>query len=92
MAAIANLAAVILVPSHIRPDEKIQAEEAGYIPVAAAAPGGKKSRGGGGGGAVRIDLPGDEAEDREALLGEEPNDEDLEVGRINERRHLAKAS
>ena len=92
MAAIANLAAVILVPSHIRPDEKIQAEEAGYIPVAAAAPGGKKSRGGGGGGAVRIDLPGDEAEDREALLGEEPSDEDLEVGRINERRHLAKAS
>ena len=92
MAAIANLAAVILVPSHIRPDEKILAEEAGYIPVAAPAPGGKKSRGGGGGGAVRIDLPGDEAEDREALLGEEPSDEDLEVGRINERRHLAKAS
>jgi len=90
LAAVVNLAAVILVPSHIRPDEKIQAEEAGYIPVAAAAPGGKKSRGGG--GAVRIDLPGDEAEDREALLGEEPSDEDLEVGRINERRHLAKAS
>ena len=85
LSAVVNLAAVVLVPSHIRPDEKIQAEAA---PMPLPTTSGKKSRSG---GAVKIDLPGDDGEDREALLGE-PSDEDLEVGRINERRHLAKAS
>ena len=69
LCAVINLGAVVVVPSHIRPDEKIQASPPPVKPS---------------GKSIRINM--DDEEDKVALL--EPDEDDLEVGRINER-HLA---
>jgi len=124
LSAVVNLTAVILVPSHIRPDEKILAED--FLPslngTAGSASTAVYSKLATGAGTVKIDLEDEddgEDDDRAALLGgtsvgasggshrspggshrspgggrsppgaPQLSDEDLEVGRINERRlHL----
>lgn len=100
IAAVVNLGSVILVPSHIRPDEKIQAASNGGLQSLDQAPNTNaavrrhrpkkhsqsSAREGvvSGGGAVSINLDGGGEEEDRVALLGAPSDEDLEVGMINE--------
>jgi len=79
LAAVVNLAAVVLVPSHIRPDEKIQTSLSSTSTTTTSGGGNLNNRRTGG---VRIKINGSDQEDQVSLL--EPDEADLEVGRINE--------
>jgi len=83
LAAVINLCSVVVVPSHIRPDEKIQAAvENNDTPTSGQ---GRKS--------IRIKISDDEdAEDRVGLLHADDDEADLEVGRINQQHMNAPTS